>query len=70
MYEESESEHRYHDGNDREGHELAALCKETVCRTIGSVECVNHGESVDRHVQEKEDDKEKATYAHDKFLGN
>ena len=70
MHEESESKYRYHDGHDRKRHEFTALSEETVCRTIGSVDCVKDRERIDGEVKKKEDDKEKAAYAHDKLLGD
>ena len=70
VYEETSCENWNHDGHDRKRHEIATSLEKSVCCTICALECVNNREKVDCHVKEKEHDKEKAAYAHDKLLGN
>ena len=68
VYEEASCKNWNHDCHDWKCHEIAACLEKTLSCTICALECVNNREKVDCHVKEKEHDKEKAAYTHDKLL--
>ena len=71
VYKETSCKNWNHDSHDWKCHKIAASLEKSFCKiAIYSVACVNHRKEVDCHVKEKEKNKEKAAYAHDKLLGN
>ena len=70
MYDKAEGEHRHHDGDDRQGHEVASLLEEAVGRPELAGESVDHREEVDGAVQKQEDDEESAADGLYEFLSD
>ena len=69
MHHESQCEHRHHDGDDGEGHEVATELEEPGCAELAG-EGIDHREEVDGAVQKQEQDEESAADGLYEFLSD